>query len=394
MNVSHTCRDWRDVTLSSGILWSRLHISYWGGKSIIKEALDTWLQRSHDSPLCYSVTVMFRDECERLSHLVAEGIVASMLAHQIRWKDVSLYLYKVVMSPAIQEINVLELPALTSLNWTFTQFEEPQVRACINISSSKELGRLHLCGTFELEVGTTPIQTSTDTVDVTFRKTFTHFKDTEMCLKLLQVAPNLRRFNAEFNDRKWESLEASVKGPMLTLPQLRIIYLEAHDFGFPILDRLTLPGLELMGYGVHEAELISALQYLPALQELRTFSHDFSEAFVRALTIEGDLDVDVDIGRRDGVYLRAFLLTGLSNCDLDEKLVLESHGIQGYIEEGLKVNFDGDDIVYFPFNEDGEKDIDEDGKEDNEDGEDGSEEDYEKDSEGDSKEDGKDDKRG
>ncbi|KAI5115616.1 hypothetical protein M0805_006454 [Coniferiporia weirii] len=406
MNVSHTCRDWRNIALSSGILWSRLRIFYYGSKSNVIELLDTWLQRSHKSPLCYYIYINLKDDSKISGHATAEGIVVSMLQHQKRWKNIKLSLYKMKVSPALQKMSAVDMPMLTHLAWTFApDGKHPRLR--VDISSSGYLKKLYLVGTFELNVGNTPIQSLTERCDISIRGNPTCFADTKVCLALLQIAPNLRRFDGHFNEHEQSEAEATPADPMLVLPQMRIVYLESYDFGFPILSHLTLPGLEvlslttsvwamgqlfldfmlrslppltfleILGDGIPEEILISAIRHIPTLRELRIFDSDcYSEMFLTSLTIRGHLDVDeqlcpslesvclLDAHGLEGFeeqlshmiasrwrFSETFSLVGISECGCDEELILESHGIRGYIEEGLQLHFNSDEFDYFPFNE-------------------------------------------
>ncbi|KAI5119414.1 hypothetical protein M0805_004901 [Coniferiporia weirii] len=429
MSVSHTCHDWRNIALSSGVLWSRLSISYYRGqKSKVKEALDTWLQRSRNSPLCYHIYITIGGGYESPAYLTAEDIVTSMLQHQKRWKEIKLSMDDMYISPALQGMKAVEMPALTSLSWSFLSNGNPVRTICVDISSSRHLKDLELVGAFNLRVGNAPFQSLTDRCKFSiYRNPYT--TDTDICLALLQVAPNLKRFDGEFDEHEFDEHEfdehefdehefdehgrsrvkATLAGLTLVLPRLRIVYLEGEDFGFPILSRLTLPGLEALslsteggemgplflgcvlrslppltfleisGQGVAENELICALQHLPALRELRIFSNDsYSKAFLDALTINGGLNSGTRVRVRlcpklETLWLvnvygleghekqvsrmiasrwclsEAFSLAGISDCELFEDHILESPGMLSYIEEGLKLEFSEDIIAYSPF---------------------------------------------
>ncbi|KAI5115834.1 hypothetical protein M0805_003827 [Coniferiporia weirii] len=331
MNVSHTCRDWRDIALSYGILWSRLKIIYYGQESTIKEALDTWLQRSHGSPLYYEVATQIdedyiakqidKDRTRSAAYLTANGIIFSMLQHQKCWGNIGLHMFDMEMSPDLQSLGALDMPMLTSLDWMFSP-EDKRLRMPIDISSSRHLKKLRLSGTFELNVGSALIPSLTESyINICGNST-----DMETCLALLQVTPNLMKFGGYFDEKEKTEVQVIPADPMLALSQLRNVYFKGDDFGSPILGRLTLPGLEslrlttedekvgplfsrfvprsfpplifleIVGDGVEEESLISALQHLPTLQELRLASSEScSEGILIRLTIDGNFD--------DGAYV-------------------------------------------------------------------------------------------
>ncbi|KAI5121903.1 hypothetical protein M0805_000232 [Coniferiporia weirii] len=414
MNVSHTCRDWRDIVLSTGILWSCLKIRYHREESNAKEVLENWLERSHASPLCYDISIFLTgikgDKC--LARVTAKSIALSMLQQQKRWKDIRIYLRADTdLSSALQSVGAVEMPRLTSLWWTFLNsdcvIEKPETwsrtRIGVDITSSRHLKRLYLNGPFELKVGSAPIESLTECFDIFNRaggKGYTQLADMEMCLALLRIAPNLKRFKGIFQDYENIMADAAKVGPVLTLPQLRIAYLESNglrDSGLPILNRLTLPGLEalslisedrstgpmfldcivrspppltfldIVGEGIQADTLSSALRHLPALKELRvSFMYLRPGTLLEALTINGDANthsVDVqlcpsleafwmlDVYGIDGEeerlslmiasrwrFSKAFLTAGIAS-ECDEDRILESHGIRECIEEGLGLYF-------------------------------------------------------
>ncbi|KAL5532259.1 hypothetical protein ACEPAF_5828 [Sanghuangporus sanghuang] len=317
--ISHVCRRWRDVALSSRELWSYLEMkledsygyrpmrstqsAFW---SPAVEIFDTWLLRTDSCPLNYRLIVGEVTPSNEPLYRAANHMILALLSQQHRWRNVEIRWDDKLLGVLV----VNNIPLLSSLSLLLpcdyyeTAFE-------VDISLSSELRDLRLGGFFRLNGCGDSIHRHMSSCHLVFVHHM-HSLDGHMFWKLLRTAPRIEHLCAIGIVMDAAPLPNAYP---LHLCDLRTLQLELHRASFFLLDKLTLPALKALKLDrsinieagiflnfvrrsmpnltcLHlqwcredEAALLTALRFLPTLKILHLGNVDTEMRVFEALTV-------------------------------------------------------------------------------------------------------------
>ncbi|EJD04958.1 uncharacterized protein FOMMEDRAFT_145642 [Fomitiporia mediterranea MF3/22] len=315
MYISHVCRSWRGVSLSSGALWSHLSIKFtdrYKSKEweAMVEVFDTWLQRTNGSALNFMIYFALRKTDDDRIHRMSEYVVTTFLAHQRRWRDVVLRCFGLLPSSEFAGINAIDMPMLTSLALDVI-FSGYQKMCTVCVGESPLLKHLQVGDAFDLETSDGAGQNLSEASRSLLRTRYSLHNATRLCLDLLKATPCMTAIRFMYRatlDKEVETemttsnLKALMLPPegsnqiinKLTLPSLKILrcgrpFTLWTEVGFLDFTRRSMPPLtHLRLFSEDEDTLIPALHLLPTLQVLSLENTRVSAKFFQALALTTD----------------------------------------------------------------------------------------------------------
>ncbi|KAH8119562.1 hypothetical protein DFH11DRAFT_1565702 [Phellopilus nigrolimitatus] len=396
LNVSQTCRYWRDVALSSSLLWA--HLDFHSRRSrfqhdhlrYILTTMDTWFLRSNKAPLSFNMHISIPSIGDKALRSSAEKVVSSLFRQQNRWKVIKLICMGLDLVKSLY-LEATSMPLIESLQLRFSPQTEyyyppPHFDGILDLTSSLRLKTLHYRGSVLLNPSGPSLMALTECA-FTFRPPITEFLFMDVCLNLLQLAPNLESFSTHFGETEY--FPPVPPGPMLMLPRLRTLSLMESVAPSLLIQKLTLPGLvDLEINSIHdqaggilvdfmrrsqprlesliiiegcpeEDELLDVLHPLLALRSLTIETAVLSYYFLIGMTLGGPWGVPCptlqsivfcDIGGWEGDEgLVADMLVSrwhaprrleeasflLVECDMEE--IMEMQPVRRCVEEGLQL---------------------------------------------------------
>ncbi|KAH8119560.1 hypothetical protein DFH11DRAFT_453106 [Phellopilus nigrolimitatus] len=316
LNVSETCRYWRNIALSTTQLWA--HLDFYSEEDPIQyihlqyllTTMHTWFARSNNAPLSSNMHISIRDDSDRALCSTAEQVVSSLFRQQNRWKAIKLYCTGWEFSEDFY-LAATSMPLIESLqlHCPRRRYYHPRFDGVLDLTSSLGLKTLNCDGAFVLNQSSASLMALTHCV-FTYKSPFLFM---DVCLNLLQIAPNLQVFIATFLDTNFEP--AVPPCPMLVLPRLRMLWLAKGVTPSMLLEKLTLPGLvdlriqcahgradevlvdfmqrsqpplrrlEISGGCPEDGVLLNVLHMLPALRSLTIKTAILSNYFLIGMTI-------------------------------------------------------------------------------------------------------------
>ncbi|EJD04746.1 uncharacterized protein FOMMEDRAFT_153822 [Fomitiporia mediterranea MF3/22] len=282
IKISSVCRRWRNVSLSLGVLWTYLdcYLPVWGRDNWI-EIFSTWLHRSNRAPLNYSVTCDFK--YHHSESFIGERIVLMLIDHQWHWGDVYFY-WRFYMSPSFPGIRLTNMPMLTSLR-LYVQLWKGCVGngdGNINLEQSSKLEYLHLDGQFHLGIGDRSMYLSARSVDLDSGAASPSNVAPSMCLKFLEVAPNLNQLRINIHGTHKQTNDEDHALISHNLKRFALSGTRSHL----VIDKLVLPALTGLLYrdfaSRNGGEILSAFiqRSLPPLTYLELDGNCADEATI------------------------------------------------------------------------------------------------------------------
>ncbi|KAH8119553.1 hypothetical protein DFH11DRAFT_1740248 [Phellopilus nigrolimitatus] len=160
LNVSQTCRYWRNVALSSSKLWA--HLVLCSRKSsfqtaqlqYILAAMNTWFLRSNKAPLSFNMHISIPDFSDKALRSSAEQVVSSLFSQQNRWKNIKLVCIGLDFSETFY-LEATSMPLIESLQLRFSPnkgyyYPSPRFEGILDLTSSTLLKTLNCRGSILL----------------------------------------------------------------------------------------------------------------------------------------------------------------------------------------------------------------------------------------------------
>lgn len=210
LNVSHTCRLWRDIALSSPLLWSQLGLdgtttgripldkgSDWFGPTCLRtmenweNVLKTWIQRSGNTTLNieidYRTIFMGRPYPSSITKQLFREMVSLLIKELPRWGDVTIDCRDDTAELDMRFSNMVILRSLTTYG---SAVRGKSANLEIDLTLSPHIQRLHLTGVRSIEVGETYFRLLTN-LWLHLRTYSDSNKCLDMCVRILQQLQTL-----------------------------------------------------------------------------------------------------------------------------------------------------------------------------------------------------------
>ncbi|KAH8104452.1 hypothetical protein DFH11DRAFT_116804 [Phellopilus nigrolimitatus] len=250
LNVSQTCRYWRNVALSSSKLWA--HLDLCSRESSFQHdqlqyflaTMNTWFFRSNKVPLSFNMFISIPENSDEALRSTTEKVVSSLFRQQCRWKDIKLACSGLRFSENFN-LEATSMPLIESLQLSFPlnkdYLNHPlHFDGILDLGSSLRLKDLNYGGSFLLEPSGVSLLALTHCA-FSFKSPHNKYRFMDVCLDLLHLAPNLESFNVDFcGISRRPPVPPS---PMLVLHHLRTLRLEKSVVPILLIEKLTLPSL-------------------------------------------------------------------------------------------------------------------------------------------------------
>ncbi|TDL20661.1 hypothetical protein BD410DRAFT_362537 [Rickenella mellea] len=306
--LGQICRSWRAVALSTPLLWAAIMVAVTVGVAPLEDlektllAVEELLTRSQDCPLKISLVYMHMGDEQ---HLVYEkksyGIVAKLVQHTHRWKNVVLSLPKVLIGQVFERISA-DARCLQSLVVSESDGMSRSSMEAISLSCAPQLECFHILLLAQVDWG--------DSIMHKMRQISVKFPTIGALLECLDRCPSLTDFDfyshahppfplaalqTRFSARRLSSVvycspdrlipvQFSVILDCLDLPALKKFVLSTSMVPSDPLSLMRFlyrshPPLEVLSinvFGMTTTELHECLRMLPVLTTLRCGAMHFS----------------------------------------------------------------------------------------------------------------------
>ncbi|KAL5532321.1 hypothetical protein ACEPAF_5891 [Sanghuangporus sanghuang] len=350
LRISQVCRDWRQVAISDGRLWSHIIISSYTSsltrRKNLKAIFDTWIARANRSPLYF--TAIFYENSRNTgeeSAKLAVHIIKALLSRQHQWKDARCVWSRVWSSEDAPVLRLNNMPALTCL---YLRFKLP-IHASIYVGKSPKLKWVDLEGNFDILAAQEPAHSLTFPSKLTFRGINPN-ESISSCLNFLSAAPFLKELHIDLSDSAAPMPTSLDNFIVHGLRQLKCSSLISMRQFF---DNLTLPSLESLEYvsgfegeilvsflrrssppltfldidhkNTKEDAVIEILRLIPTLKDFRYIHASVSSRFFRELQIAPTRNARIVCPVLETLVLQHVQLLGnLTECTESLICMLES----------------------------------------------------------------------
>ncbi|KAF6754939.1 hypothetical protein DFP72DRAFT_355165 [Ephemerocybe angulata] len=303
LDISHVCRDWREIAFSAPELWSSIYVA--DGHLSTVHLLQLWLQNSGSRPL----DLVFREtngDISRSNTIVEMLKVAA--AHSRRWRSFKLRLRRgrLWMNIVMEALGGIETPLLETLAFNFSidsnQGSPPFNDAWIPlITNSPQLQELQMWSTMDRSKDfllAVPFHRLT-----TITLTMVAFQRDSLFLNSLRRCEVLETLTISLNDGSyWGALQPpSSSDAAVSIPSLR---------------HLNLIGKRL-------CDLLQNL-HLPSLISLSLHTNYYDIHTTRRLGTDIYMALD-DLFTRSQCHLRSFKIRDVEQNDFETRLLFLLH---------------------------------------------------------------------